>query len=332
MNRVKLGKTGIEVSKLALGAGPIPELMTEDRRQQQVQVLRHAIDAGINWIDTAATYGGGKSEESLGLAFKQLGHPNVHVATKVRLFPEDLGDIAGAVRRSLEGSLDRLGVTKVTLLQLHNSLTAKRGDEPTSLTPADVLQGGILATMKQLQAEGLVDHLGITGIGQPQALRAVIQSGEFETMQVPFGMANPTAGFDLPDFAEANYGNVIGDCAAADMAVFAIRVYAGGALLDAEPAKHTYTTKFFPLDLYERDRRRGLELANRWKCNLDVQAAAVRFSAFHSQVTSAIVGFSETEHVDQAVRALDYDPSFPLSLAEKDLACMKKLASLGVGP
>jgi aryl-alcohol dehydrogenase-like predicted oxidoreductase len=109
--------------------------MTSGNPSQQVALVKHAVDAGVNWFDTAATYGGGASERHLGLAIEELAIADrVHVATKVRLAAEDLQDIATAVRRSVKESLERLQLPHVTLLQLHNSVTKNRGDLATSLT------------------------------------------------------------------------------------------------------------------------------------------------------------------------------------------------------
>ena len=120
-----LGRTGIRVSVIAFGAGPVPGLMTADGRQaEQVATVRRAIDSGINWFDTAATYGAGKSEENLGMALRERDAVGkIDVATKVRLAAEHLSDIRGSVLRSVESSLQRLGVPQVSLLQLHNSVT-----------------------------------------------------------------------------------------------------------------------------------------------------------------------------------------------------------------
>src|SRR5262249_19964776 len=147
----------------------------------------------------------------------------------------------------------RLRLPKVTLLQLHNSVTRKRDDEPTSITPGDVLgPGGVAEAFQQFRAEGLVDQVGITGIGQPAALTEVIRSGQFATMQTPYHLLNPSAGSTVgQEFAETNYGNIITPCAEQGMGVFAIRVLAGGALADNPPSPHTLKTPFFPPALYE---------------------------------------------------------------------------------
>src|SRR5688500_12051235 len=82
----KLGRTGVDVSRIALGAGPIPATMIGDDGAAQQRLIEYALDAGVNWIDTAAGYGNGRSEQSIGNALAVLGRgQEVHVATKVRL-------------------------------------------------------------------------------------------------------------------------------------------------------------------------------------------------------------------------------------------------------
>lgn len=289
-----LGRTGLRVSALAFGAGPVSGLMTGDDHAWQVATLGRAVARGINWIDTAPGYGRGTSEFKLGWALRALGDPTgIHVATKVRVFAQDLADIRGAVRRSVEGSLERLGLPQVTLLQLHNGLTATRDDEPFSIMPADVLGSeGVLAAFRELQTAGLVRFAGLTGTGQPAAMREVVRSGEFDTIQVPYHVLNASAGHVEPaDFAETNYGNIIADAAAANMGVFAIRVFAGGALLGNEPSPHTLRTPFFPLSLYERDRQRV--------SGQDLKMTALRFVLDDVRVHAAIIGFGAPAHVDE---------------------------------
>jgi aryl-alcohol dehydrogenase-like predicted oxidoreductase len=306
-----LGRTGIKVSAISFGAGPVPAVMTAGDPDRQQALVARALEAGINWFDTAAGYGAGESERSLGRALRELAAADrVHVATKVRLTESDLADIPAAVERSVAGSLERLGLTRVTLLQLHNSVTARRGDEPTSITPDDVLgPRGVLAAFEQRRRAGHASHLGLTALGQPAALRAVLESGEFATVQVPFNLLNPSAGFAvMEDFPEANYGNLIDDCLRLGIGVFAIRVYAGGALVGQPPSAHTRQTKFFPLDLYERDARRAARLRENLPSGIDLPEAAVRFVLEHPGVSSALIGFSEPSHVDDALRALDRGP------------------------
>jgi aryl-alcohol dehydrogenase-like predicted oxidoreductase len=92
------------------------------------------------------------------------------------------------------------------------------------------------------------------------------------------------------------------------MGVFAIRVFAGGALLGHEPSPHTYKTKFFPLDLYQRDTRRAEQLAGKLPEGMSVKDAAVRFTLSHPSVHSAIIGLSEPSQLDDAVRFMNAGP------------------------
>jgi len=129
------------------------------------------------------------------------------------------------------------------------------------------------------------------------------------TIQVPYNVLNPSAGREMPEgFPEVNYGNVIADCAEQQMGVMAIRVYAGGALANQLPSRHTRQTRFFPLDLYERDQQRAERLAGRLQTGLDIKEVALRYVLGHPQISSAIIGFSEPGHVQDAVEYLAAGP------------------------
>ena len=297
-----LGRTELRVSALAFGAGPVAGLMTGDDPAAQLATVRRAVEAGVNWFDTAPGYGQGRSETNLGRVLSELGSPGgVHVATKFRLPAEGFADVRGHVRRSVAESLQRLGAP-ITLLQLHNGITARRGDEPASITPADVLgPGGVLDAFRELRDAGLVAHLGLTGTGQPDALREVVRSGAFDSVQVPYHLLNPSAGRVVPEtFDETNHGNIMADCAELGMGVFAIRVFAAGALLGRPPGAHTLTTPYFPLALYERDRERAARFAA--ESGAGMAGVALRFSLAHPAVTAAIIGFGSQDEVEEAAR------------------------------
>jgi aryl-alcohol dehydrogenase-like predicted oxidoreductase len=338
-----LGKTGINVSVVSFGAGPVSALMTSaEKRDEQRRVVRRAIELGINWFDTAATYGEGRSEESLGRVLgevsgsefrvpspapekskpetrnTELGTRNteletflpIHVATKVRIPPERTHDLRSYVLRSLEESLTRLRLPRVSLLQVHNSITRQRGNLPTSLSPEDVLgPGGVLDGMLELQKAGLVAHLGLTALGDPASLTDVLRSGQFATVQAPYNLLNPSAGRDMPaDFRESNLGNLFATCQSLNVGVFAIRVYAGGALAGQPPSAHTLTTKFFPLDLYHRDEARAEALQKALPPGISLPEVALRFAIAHPGVASELVGFATPEQVEQAVAFAERGP------------------------
>jgi aryl-alcohol dehydrogenase-like predicted oxidoreductase len=297
--------SGIQVSAVSFGAGPVAQLLTSKRADSQRRTIEAALDAGINWFDTAATYGDGQSESNLGRVLAELGAAEgVHVATKVRIMPEQLADIRAAVRESVTGSLKRLRLERVTLVQVHNSITCVAGAQPTSLAPGHVLgAGGVLEELQRLQRQGLIGHLGLTALGETAALGEVIAGGAFTTIQVPYSLLNPSAGQTASDdFPEDDYANVITTCAARGMGTFAIRVLAGGALAGRPPSPHTLKTRFFPLELYERDCRRAERLKRALPAGMKSPEAAVRFVLSHPGLTSAIIGFAAPQEVEEITR------------------------------
>lgn len=303
-----LGSTGIPVSALAFGAGPISGWMNLADAGARSAVIERAVAHGINWFDTAAGYGNGRSETCLGEAFSRMSVEEtraIHIATKVRLTDADLQQPDAAVRNSLTASLERLRRPQVTLLQLHNAITERRGDIAFSVTPEDVLRsGGIADAMENVRADGQTLWLGLTGIGAPSALRRVIESGRFVTMQTPFHLLNPTPSYDiLPNpVLDAQYENIFQDCSRQQMGVFAIRVFAGGALLARAPSPHTFTTPFFPLAVYERDLRSAQKLRDACAdVGIPLSEMAVRFALSSQPLSAAIVGMGSDAEVDECV-------------------------------
>jgi len=123
-----LGRTGIRVSEIGFGCGNVGGLMVRGSHEEQVEAVTRALELGIDYFDTAPSYGDGKSETSLGRVLEELS-PDVTVATKVRIDAEDLDDILGAVERSLEASLGRLRTDSVDVLQLHSRVAMERDGE-----------------------------------------------------------------------------------------------------------------------------------------------------------------------------------------------------------
>lgn len=302
-----LGRTGIKVSAISFGAGPVSGLMTGTDANAQREVVSAAIDAGINWFDTAPGYGAGSSEANLGRALSEINPPQpIHIATKVRIPLDSTESIGDTVRRSVEESLQRLQVRSVTLLQLHNGITAERGDEPASITPADILsRDGVADTFDRLRDEGLIRHSGLTGTGLPAAMKEVIRSGRFDTVQTPYNALNPSAGEASPvQSGDTNYGNILADCEEMRMGAFAIRVFAAGALLGQVPSAHTLKTPYFPLDLYQRDAARAEQLRGELRDGESMTEFALRFVLSHSAASSAIIGFGSPSHVTELAHAV----------------------------
>lgn len=310
-----LGATGLTVSEVSFGAGPVSGLLTDGNYDERRAVVSRAIELGVNWFDTAAGYGAGKSEANLGeaLAILESTSRPIHIATKVRLLIEHETDLRPLVVACVRESLSRLRTSRVTLLQVHNSITHRRGDEPTSITPEDVLgPRGILAAMEDLRAEGQVDHFGLTGIGNADALRLVMQSRQFATIQAPFHLLNPSSLIETPcRFCEPDYGGFLRDGHRLGMGLFAIRAYAAGALLCAPPSAHTLKTPFFPLALYERDHACAMQMCRSLGSETALRELALRYVLSQSEFSSTILGFGKPEHIDEAIRISQLGPLSP---------------------
>lgn len=301
----RLGRTGLLVSEISFGAGPVSGLMTGTDTQQQLEVLRAAIHSGINWVDTAAGYGNGKSEKAVGAALRQLDpQQQIQVATKVRIHRSSGASIRQQITAGITASLSRLQRSHITLLQLHNAITEQPDQEPFSLTPEEVLgPQGVAAAFNELRQSGIITCCGLTGTGQPAALRKVLESEQFETLQIPFNRLNPSAGMPMaPDTVPTDYGNLLADCQRLDIGAFAIRVLAGGAVAGNPPSAHTLTTPFFPLDLYQHDLQKAQSLAAAEPASHAV-TEAIRFVLQHPAVCSAIIGFAQPHEVLQACTA-----------------------------
>src|SRR2546422_6824167 len=100
------GRSGMRVSILGFGCGAVGGLMVRGQPADQERAVARAVEAGIDFFDTAPGYGDGRSETNLGRVLARL-RPKITLATKVMIRPEERSDIAGAVARSLEASLRR---------------------------------------------------------------------------------------------------------------------------------------------------------------------------------------------------------------------------------
>src|ERR1700739_906015 len=99
------GRTGLQLSVLGFGCGAVGGLMVRGDPLDQERTIARAIDAGVNYFDTAVQYGNGESEKNLGRVLQRLKPANVTVGTKVRLPSASFGRIADAVAPIPSGSL-----------------------------------------------------------------------------------------------------------------------------------------------------------------------------------------------------------------------------------
>ena len=307
-----LGRTGMEVSVVGFGCGNVGGLMIRGEHGDQVKAAARAMELGINYFDTASSYGDGQSEQNLGRVLNELS-ADVIVGTKVRLGPEDIGDIKAGVIKSVEDSLSRMNRPSVDLIQLHNRVAAQRDPDRDLLSVEDVL-GQAVDGFQALQTQGKVRFYGMTGFGETDALLRVIDSGAIFSTQSCYNLINPSSGtavddgFDLQDF-----GGLIQRAEAQGTGVLVIRVLAAGALTGVDERHPVAAPQVSPMGSsgsYSEDLSRaealGFMVDDGHVENL--VEAALRFPLGNSGVSTVLVGYSNMEHLEQAVRWMDRGP------------------------
>ena len=212
-----IGTTGMHASVIGFGTGDNAGLMVVgDERAQRYAVAR-ALDLGINYFDTSPDYGKGQAERNLGRALRAAGTEAI-VATKVEIMPDQLDDIEGTIARSLDASLQRLGMDRVDILMIHNPPRTERDAHApywTPLTPAD-FTGPALAGLDRARDAGKVRAFGFAcEHAEASAVIAVLASGRYHVMNAWYNLVNPTAGFPMPDGVVYsvdydNYDQIIG--------------------------------------------------------------------------------------------------------------------------
>ena len=204
MRQVALGKTGIMVSAVGFGGIPIIRLNFEEA----AVVLRHAVDRGVTFFDTANRYA--DSEEKMGRAFAGI-RDKVVIATKTG----QRG--AKEAMEELELSLTRLGTDHIDLYQPHQ--VSKPEEFDALLGP-----GGAMEALEKAKVQGKIRHVGITSHSLEMA-RKLVATGLFATIQFPYNIVETESAARL--FPEAK---------AAGMGILVMKPFAGGMLDDGDLA------------------------------------------------------------------------------------------------
>ena len=318
-----LGNTGLRVSEIGFGCGNVGGLMVRGSHDQQISSVRHALDLGINYFDTARAYGEGQSETNLGRVLDEIGE-EVILSTKIRLEPDALQDIAAATASEVEQGLARLGRGSVDLIQLHTRLVEKREPGRFAMTPDEVLgPGGVIEAFKRLRDQGRVGFFGFTGLGDVEAIHALVDSGEFHSFQAYYNLLNPSAGQVVPEgFSALDYRRTIDRAAAGGMGVVVIRVLAAG-VLSAVPESGGGSSRE-PLSAgsdYERDVARAHKLSFLKDHGLEsLPRAAIRFAFMKPEVSTVLVGFSNNAQIDEAAACSGAGP-----LPEAAMAALREV-------
>ncbi len=300
----------MKISLLGFGCGGVGGLMVRGAPADQERAIGRAIDAGVNYFDTAVAYGNGESEKNLGRVLNKLKPKDAIVGTKVRL-PPGTGPTAEFITQSLEGSLRRLGREQVDILHFHDPITTAGGGNTVRVR--QVLDQ-VVPAFEALRRQGKVRFLGITATGDTSALHEVIDAGVFDSAQVAYNMLNPSAATALPpDYPAQDYARLFEHTKAAGVGVIGIRVLAGGAL-SGSAERHAIASAPPPpigsAHSYEGDLRRAQRLAPLVKEGFaaSLAEAATRFCIGHPAMGTILVGMATPQEFEDALAAVMKGP------------------------
>ncbi len=311
MEKRRLGKTGLDVSLLGFGCGAVGGLMVAGAPADQERAVARALELGINYFDTAAQYGNGRSEENLGRVLKSL-KPDIYVGTKVRLPPTtEPGQIGAGIAAALEASLTRLQLEKVDLYQFHNPVVGATGGGSFA---TESMLDEVVPAFERLKQQGKLDHYGITAVGETAALLRVVDARAFATAQVSFNLLNPSPGAAVPPgFPAQDYGNLLAHTAAANMGVINIRVLAGGALSGSEERHAIASPPPEPIgsgSSYSTDVQRAqrfIPLVREGHADSLVELA-LRYVIAHEAISTVLIGIATLEQFEIAARSINKGP------------------------
>ncbi|GAA0553707.1 aldo/keto reductase [Paractinoplanes ferrugineus] len=295
IERVRLGRTDVHVTRLGLGLAPLGGLFEPVSDEQAGQTLQRAWELGVRFFDVAPLYGNGLAERRGGAALAARERGGFTLSTKVgRLLrgsgtdaqgiwaePGDVAPVfdfsAAGVRSSYDESLARLGLDRADILHLHD--------------PDDHFEQAVAEALPALVALRAAGRIGAVSAGMNQAgmLADFVRTGLLDAVLLAgrYTLLDQSGGTELLPL-----------CAERGVAVIAAGVFNSGLLADPRPgARYDYA----PADpaLVER------ALAMRAVCErhgVPLRAAAIQFPATHPAVTTVLVGARTPAEVEDAVR------------------------------
>jgi aryl-alcohol dehydrogenase-like predicted oxidoreductase len=303
-----LGATGMDITRVgfgawAIGGGDWQFGWGPQDDDESVAAVHRALELGVNWIDTAAAYGFGRSEEVVGRALEGLGD-RPYVFTKASRVPSGDGQVESnlkrdSILREVQDSLRRLRTDAIDLYQVHWP------------QPDEDLEEG-WATFAELKEQGLVRHIGVSNFDVPQ-LRRAQAIAPVETLQPPYSLVNRDVEDEILPFAERE-----------GIGVIAYSPMGSGLLTGAMTRERVAA---LPANDWRRDNARfqepelsrHLATVERLKAVAERHdttpgAVAIAWTLRNPAVDGAIVGFRRPAQVDPLVSAAN------LELTDEDVA------------
>ncbi len=273
-----LGKTGLKVSALSFGASSMGSVFRPVDEAEGIRAVHVALNLGINLIDVSPYYGLTKAETVLGKALKGIPRDTYYLATKVGRYGDDTFDFsAGRVTASVDESLARLNAGHVDIIQCHD----------IEFGHLDQVVGEALPALRQLQKQGKVRFVGVTGLPL-KIFRYVLDRAEVDTIlsYCHYSLNDTTLSRLVPFLKEKQVGII--NASPLSMGLLSDR----GA-----PAWHPASAEIRAACARAAAlcRARGMDLSK----------LALQFSVAHPDVATTLVGTASPKNIANNVRWLD---------------------------
>jgi aryl-alcohol dehydrogenase-like predicted oxidoreductase len=308
MQTTTLGKSGLEVSRVALGAWQLGADWGHFDEDAAITAIRRALDLGVNFFDTAQAYGSGASEHILGKALRPellRDRDRIVIATKGGLRPTDSGLLPDArpesLRRDVDASLSALGIDRIDLYQLHC---------PDTAVPLSESAGAL----KDLVVEGKIGRVGVANFDTDQ-IDELCATVPVVTLQPRYQV-----------FCDGLAAELLPYCRTNDIGVLVYASLAHGLITGMIKSDTSFAARDLRNDsgVLGSDDRRALEVIGELECfaahlGLTLSQLAIAWILAHPGVHVAIVGARQISHLRDSICALD------VALTDADLADIEKI-------
>ncbi len=307
MERRKFKPFG-ELSALTLGGGGLGQVWGKTSREEALETVAMALDHGINHLDVAPMYGRGEAESVVGEALKGRSVEDLYITTKCQIGTPADHNVYEKLNASLTQSFKNLGMEKVNLLLMHSQLIEDdyemfRFNEhrEKNATTLSCYFDEVIPAFERLKKEGKIDHWGIGGIGQKEALLTALNH-ESPPAAVQC-IVNPLNSAGAIAYVSETFDPlvILEECQNKDIPILAIRAVQAGALtaaMDRQPHASGFDAKDFDDFLKAAPFR---QLAEEW--GESPASLAHRYALSVPKVSSVILGVKNKTELEECLKA-----------------------------
>ncbi len=265
-----LGRTGLKVPVISFGASPLGGVFRPVLEADGIKTVRAALELGMNFFDVSPYYGKTLAETVLGNGLKGVPRQSYIVATKLGRYDENLFDFSAArVARSIDESLQRLGVDHVDIIQAHDIEFGDLNQVVTETIPA----------MRELVRKGKARFVGITGLP--------LKVFEYVISRVPIDTILSYCHYSLND---RGLETLLGLCEQKGIGVINASPLSMGLLSQkGPPSWHPATEEI------KAACRRAAEVAG--TAGVDIAEIAVKWSIREKRIATTLIGMADVEHL-----------------------------------